>query len=581
MVVANRKIWKLKEIDESLSARLAEEAACSPQVSALLLSRGIKESEQATQFLHPRLMHLLEPELLPDIDKAAERINKAIGSDEKICIFGDYDVDGVSSTCLLLNFFQLVEKKAAYRLPNRFKGGYGLNPDVIRELSEDGVTLLITVDNGSSSKEEIELAAQLGMDVVVCDHHQPSGDLPAPIAHINPWLSDNDKLFKSLAGVGVTYKLVWALCRHFSREKKLSEQFRDFMVECLGLAALGTIADVVPLLEENRILAKFGLRELERSRRPGIQKLVETAQKRSGGGALSTEDVGFGIGPRINAVGRLSDPGYALELLIADTSERAEELFGVLEKENNKRRQIGTEIFEDVCRRIEAEHDLETEKMIVMGDASWHPGVLGIVASRIAEKYYRPVFLFSIEEGIARGSARSIKGIDLFNTLSECEELFERFGGHEMAAGGTLRADRIEELRGALNKLIDLNPSEMIPEIEFDCSLELKDINDSFLAEIARLEPFGSKNAEPLFATMKLEVVGNPKLMGKDGRHISFHVRQGAGGPGYRAVAFNMGHLGREITRGSSISLLYHLRTNVWRGNRNIELLVKDLHLGS
>ncbi len=580
-MVANRKIWKLKEFDESQSARLAEEAACSLQVSALLLSRGIQEGEQARRFLQPKLMHLLEPELLPDIDKAAERINKAIGSDEKICIFGDYDVDGVSSTCLLLNFFQLVEKKVAYRLPNRFKGGYGLNLDVIRELSEDGITLLITVDNGSSSKEEIDLAAQLGMDVVVCDHHQPSGDLPSPVAHINPWLSDSDKIFKSLAGVGVTYKLVWALCRHFSKEKKLSEQFRDFMVECLGLAALGTIADVVPLLEENRILARFGLRELERSRRPGIRKLVDVAQQRSGGGALTTEDVGFGIGPRINAVGRLSDPGYALELLIAENREKAEELFGVLEKENNKRRKIGTEIFEDVCRRIEEEYDPETGKMIVLGDPSWHPGVLGIVASRIVEKYYRPVFLFAIKDGIARGSARSIKGVHLFNTLIRCEELFERVGGHEMAAGGTLQAERIDELRSELNKLIELDPGEMIPEIEFDCSLELKDINDSFLAEISRLEPFGSENSEPLFATMNTEVVGNPKLMGKDGRHISFHVRQREGEPAYRAVAFNMGHLGREITRGTSISLLYHLRTNVWRGNRNIELLVKDLRLDS
>ncbi len=582
MVVANKKIWRMKEIDESLRSQVAGEASCSHQVSALLLSRGIKDSEQARQFLHPRLMQLLDPEMLPDINKAAERINKAIGSDEKICIFGDYDVDGISSTCLLLNFFKLVEKEVAYRLPNRFKGGYGLNLDMIREFAGDGITLLITVDNGSSSKEEIDLAAELGMDVVVCDHHQPSDDLPTPVAHINPWLSDSDDIFKNLAGVGVTYKLVWALCRHFSKAKKLSAQFRDFMCESLGLAALGTIADVVPLLEENRILAKFGLRELARSKRPGIEKLVDIARQRSGSdGALSTEDVGFGIGPRINAVGRLSDPGYALELLMAEDKAKAEELFDVLENENNKRRKIGTEIFEDVCRRIENEHDPATGKMIVMGDPSWHPGVLGIVASRVVEKYYRPVFLFAITDGIARGSARSIKGVHLFNTLSRCEELFDRVGGHEMAAGGTLQADRIEELRCALNELIELDPAEMIPELEYDCCLELKDINESFLAEISQLEPFGSENSEPLFATMQLEVVGNPKLMGKDGRHISFHVRQREGEPAYRAVAFNMGHLGREITRGTSISLLYHLRTNVWRGTRNIELMVKDLRLDS
>lgn len=582
MVVANRKIWRSKEVDERHRARLSEEAACSLQVSSLLISRGIDDSEKARRFLHPKLMHLLDPEALPEIDTAAERINKAIGSEEKICIFGDYDVDGISSTCLLLNFFQLVNKEAAYRLPNRFKGGYGLNPDVIKELAEHGITLLITVDNGSSSKKEIELAAQEGMDVVVCDHHQPSGDMPEPVAHINPWLSDSENVFKNLAGAGVTYKLVWTLCRHFSKAKKLSDEFRNFMCESLGLAALGTIADMVPLLEENRVLAKFGLRELEKSRRPGIEKLVDLARKRSGAnGALSTEDVGFGIGPRINAVGRLSDPAYALQLLMTDDRDKAEELLGVLEKENNKRRKIGAEIFEDVCRRIESEYDLNTEKMIVLGDPSWHPGVLGIVASRIVDRFYRPVFLFSIEGEIARGSARSIKGIHLFKALSSCGELFDRFGGHEMAAGGTLGADRIEELRRALHDFIELEPGEMVPEIEFDCTLELKDINESFLAEISRLEPFGSENPEPLFATMDLKVVGEPKLMGKDGRHVSFHVRQRKGERAHRAVAFNTGPLGGDIVRGASISLLYHARTNVWRSKKNIELIVKDLRLGT
>lgn len=582
MVVANNKIWRAKKFDERLCASLSNEASCSLQVSSLLLSRGIDDSEKARRFLHPKLMHLLEPEALPDIDKAAERINRAIGDDEKICIFGDYDVDGISSTCLLLNFFQLVEKEVAYRLPNRFKGGYGLNSEVIEELAEKGITLLITVDNGSSSKKEIELAAQEGMDVVICDHHQPSGDIPDPVAHINPWLSDSDDVFKDLAGVGVTFKLVWALCRHFSRAKKLSDEFRDFMCESLGLAALGTIADVVPLLGENRILAKFGLRELEKSKRPGIEKLVDAARKRSGfSRALSTRDVGFGIGPRINAVGRLSDPDYALRLLMAEDRESAEELMGILEKENNKRRKIGADIFEAVCSRIEAEYDLDTEKMIVLGDPSWHPGVLGIVASRIVEKYYRPAFLFVIKDGIARGSARSIKGVHLFDALNNCGDLFERFGGHEMAAGGTIRADRLEELHYALRDFIKLEPGEMIPEIEFDCRLDLKDIDECLLAEISRLEPFGSENSEPLFATMDLKVVGSPKLMGKDGRHISFHVRQCEGEPAYRAVAFNMGHLGRDIIRGASISLLYHPRTNELWGAGDIELIVKDFRLGS
>ena len=260
MVVAKKKIWRSAEIAEDLCSDLSRELSCSPQIASLLLSRGIDDGEKARRFLHPKLTDLLDPELLPGIDKAAGRINSAIAQKESICVFGDYDVDGVTSTCLLHNFFQQVGKKdVLYRLPDRLKGGYGLNCDVIKELAEQGINLLVTVDNGSSSIKEIELAAELGMDVVVCDHHQPSSELPEPFAHVNPWLGDNEEIFKELAGVGVTYKLVWELCRHFTRTKKLSKEFSDFMRESLALAALGTIADVVPLHGENRILAKFGL----------------------------------------------------------------------------------------------------------------------------------------------------------------------------------------------------------------------------------------------------------------------------------------------------------------------------------
>jgi single-stranded-DNA-specific exonuclease len=579
MVVAQNKVWSSCEIDEARCSDLSQEANCSPQVAALLLSRGIDSGEKAQRFLHPRLVHLLDPGVLPEIDKAAERINGAIAQNESICVFGDYDVDGVTSTCLLLNFFQQVGKEVAYRLPDRFKGGYGLNCDVIRELASAGVQLLITVDNGSSSQAEIALAAELGMDVVVCDHHQPSEDSPNPIAHVNPWLSDDESVFKDLAGVGVTYKLVWELCRCFTRQKKLSEEFSNFMRECLGLAALGTIADMVPLHGENRILAKFGLQKLRESRKPGISKLVNAALKRDASrDHLTSEDVGFSIGPKINAAGRLSNADFALRLLMAEDNDQADELIQVLDRENNKRKKIGAEIFEDVCNRIETAYDLGKEKVIVLGDEAWHPGVLGIVASRVVEKYYRPAFLFSIEEGIAKGSARSIKGVEMCDALAECGDLFERFGGHAMAAGGTLQAEKLDALRAALNEIIDIDPSAMVPEIEFDCQLELEEIDNVLLSEVARLEPFGAGNSEPLFATMDLEIVGSPKLMGKDGRHISFHVRKKARGKtAFRAVAFFMGDRCEEISRGNRVSLLYRPRINSWRGKSKIELHIKDL----
>ena len=581
MVVAKKKIWSSAEIDEDLCSDLSREISCSPRIASLLLSRGIDDGEKARRFLHPKLTDLLDPELLPEIDKAAGRINSAIAQKESICVFGDYDVDGVTSTCLLHNFFQQVGKKdVLYRLPDRLKGGYGLNCDVIKELAEQGINLLVTVDNGSSSIKEIELAAELGMDVVVCDHHQPSSELPEPFAHVNPWLGDNEEIFKELAGVGVTYKLVWELCRHFTRTKKLSKEFSDFMRESLALAALGTIADVVPLHGENRILAKFGLHKLKDSRRPGVRKLVDAALSQAGSrDYLTSDDVGFSIGPKINAPGRLGNADYALQLLMAEDNNEAEKLIRILERENDKRKLLGAEMFEDACRRIEAEYDLERAKVIVLGDESWHPGIVGIVASRIVDKYYRPAFLFSIENDIARGAARSIAGVDLHKALTQCEGLFERFGGHAMAAGGTIRAERLGELRVALSDNIELKPGKMTPQIEFDCRLDLEDLDNSFLAELSQLEPFGNGNSKPLFATMGLEVIGSPKLMGKDGRHLSFHVRQGEGRRALRAVAFFMGERCGEITRGTSISLLYRPQVNVWQNRESIELIVEDLRI--
>ena len=587
MVVAKKKIWSSAEIDEDLRSDLTRELSCSPQIASILLSRGIDDGEKARRFLHPKLTDLLDPEILPEIDKAAERINSAIAQKESICVFGDYDVDGITSTCLLHNFFQQVGKKdVLYRLPDRLEGGYGLNCDIIRELAEQGINLLVTVDNGSSSIKEIELAAELGMDVVVCDHHRPPEKLPEPFAHINPWLCGNEEVFKDLAGVGVTYKLVWELCRRFTRAKKLSKEFRDFMCESLALAALGTIADGVPLRGENRILAKFGLEKLKESRRPGLRKLVDAALSQAGSrDYLTSEDVGYKIGPKINAPGRMGHADNALQLLMAEDDIKAEKLVRIIERENDKRKRLGAKLFEDVCSRIEAECDLEREKVIVLGNEKWHPGIVGIIASWIVDKYYKPVFLFSIEDDdiarFARGSARSIPGVDLYQAIARCGNLFERFGGHAMAAGGTILTERIPELRTALNDSIELKPGDMIPEIKFDCTLDLEDLDNSLISGLSQLEPFGNGNPKPLFATMGLEVVGEPHLMGKNGRHISFHVRQGEGQKALalRAVAFDMGERCKEIIRGASVSLLYRPQINTWSNREKIELIVEELRI--
>ena len=371
------KRWNFPTVDSENLSELCRGASCSETLAAVLLRRGVADLETATRFLEPRLLDLADPHVLPDIDRAVERITRAIQlsgqpdehrpDGEKVAIFGDYDVDGVSSTCLLLDFFRMVECPVDFRLPDRLREGYGLRAKAVEELAANGITLIITVDNGSSSRHEIEVARELGVDVVVIDHHQPPTQLPEPYALVNPWLAvpSNDSgdlgsnAFKDLAGVGVTFKVVWALCQHFSRAKKLSPRFRQFLLDSMALVALGTVADVVPLREENRVLTKFGLLALQNSSRAGLKKLVEISRLGSSGDEpLDTSHIGFRIGPRLNAAGRLGRADNAIRLLLTDSETEAEELLNLLESENQRRRSIESEILEEARRRVQLCADL-------------------------------------------------------------------------------------------------------------------------------------------------------------------------------------------------------------------------------
>jgi len=555
---------------------LARSLSRSRLLASLLVRRQVEDPESAQRFLSPKLLHLHDPYLLPGMEAAVARIDDAIRRREAIAIFGDYDVDGISSTCLLYDFFRFIGYPVRYRLPNRLSEGYGLRGEGVRELAAAGIRLIVTVDNGSSAVEEVDLARVLGVDVVITDHHQPPEALPCPAAHVNPLLPGSLYPFKDLAGVGVAFKLVWALAQRLSRQKKLSDELRTFLLESLALVALGTISDVVPLLGENRILAKFGLTALQRTQRPGLKKLVEAALDRGGDTKLDAGHVGFRLGPRINAAGRLGRAETAIDLLLADEDAAASRLARTLENENSRRKEIERGMTETARELVLQSVDLSSDRAIVLGCEGWHAGVLGIVAAKIAEEFSRPTVLLTLEEGKARGSARSVPGVHICNALSSCRQLLQGFGGHEMAAGVELDASLLESLRAALNEAIPLEPHRMVPDVDVDAEVRLSEITERFVGELSLLEPFGRGNPEPLLVARGVLVVGTPRVLGEKGLHLAFMARQDS--VALRAVAFDQGKLLPELARPDTrLDLLFHPRISRWQGRTSVELHVRDI----
>jgi single-stranded-DNA-specific exonuclease len=532
--------------------------------------------EEARRFLSPKLGDLHDPFGLPDMEKAVARIERAVRSKERIAIFGDYDVDGISSTCLLHDFFRFIDYPVAYRLPDRLLEGYGIRSDAVRELAAAGVNLIITVDNGSTAVREVEVARELGIDVVVTDHHQPGPVLPPAAAVVNPWAPGSTYPFQSLAGVGVAFKLVWALAQRLSRAKKLSPPFRDFLLESLALVALGTISDVVPLLGENRILAKFGLAALARTRRRGLRRLVSSVLRP--GEDLDAGHIGFRIGPRINAAGRLGKADAAIRLLLTDDDAEADRLAAALDGENKRRQEIERRILDEAREQVRKAIDVERARAIVLGGEGWHPGVIGIVAARIAEEFCRPTVLLSLEGDRGRGSARSIAGVDILSALEACSSCLLGFGGHAMAAGLEVEARRLGEVREALNGAIPVAPLDMVPEIEADCEVRLSDLSMDALRELEHLEPHGHGNPEPVFFLGGIDVVGEPRVLGADSSHLAFHVRDR--GAVRRAIAFGKGELYPRIAMpGARVSLLLEPQVSSWQGRSDIELRVRELRI--
>jgi len=538
----------------------------TPTLAALLARRGIETPAQAADFLEAKLSRQLRsPRLFRAMDDAAARVSQALARGERIGVFGDYDVDGISGSAILVSFFRALGHEPALFIPHRLRDGYGLTERGIRALAEQGTRLMITVDCGGSAHHEIAFAQQSGIDVIVCDHHQVSGPPLPAYANLNPIEPDAGFPFSGLCGAGVAFYLALGV------RMRLREEGRAELPDLrrwLDLVTLGTIADIVPMVEENRVLVKHGLREISTSTRPGM-----VALKAVGGvSAVSTGVVGFRLAPRLNAGGRLADATRGVELLTTDDAERARQLADELDQENRARQAIEEEILDDALARLERDPDALSRRTIVLASDDWHPGVVGIVASRLVERHHRPVVLIALdaEKGVGRGSCRGIAGVHLYQMLEQCRDALVGFGGHRMAAGLSIRSDAVPSLAERFEAAVraSTKAEDFVAKTDVDLELPLSELSEALVEDLDRLEPYGPGNAEPTFFVRGASIVSR-RVVGES--HLKLYLRQGA--RAMSAMAFRMADA--PIAEGDQVDLLTVPERDDFSGT--IRLRVKSL----
>jgi len=560
--------WSLLASRPDAETLLRRELAVSPLLARLLASRDLTTPAAASAFLSARLSdHLRSPMLFKDMAAAADRVLTALDRGERIGIYGDYDVDGISGSAILVRFLRALGHEPALYIPHRLRDGYGVSEAGVRHLADAGARVMVTVDCGGVSHREIALARDLGIDTIVCDHHQVSGTPLPAYAVLNPIEPDAGFPFSGLCGAGVAFYLALGV------RVRLREGGRTNLPDLrryLDLVTLGTIADIVPLVEENRVLVKHGLRELTRTGSPGLVALKAV----SGVSDVSTGVVGFRLAPRLNAGGRLADATRSVELLTTDDCARATQLASELDQENRARQAIELEILDDAVRKIERDADFADRRSIVLASDDWHPGVIGIVASRLVERYYRPTVLIALDgtAGTGRGSGRSIRGVNLYEAFTTCRDCLAGFGGHRMAAGLSIRAGQVMAFGAQFEAAIRAvtRPEDFIPETRIDAELSLQEINDGLLEDLSRLEPFGPGNPEPVFVARGVTVVSH-RIVGEN--HLKLYLRQEP-----RALsAIGFGMADTPVEAGATLDILFSPERNEWNGNTSIQLRLRDL----
>ena len=556
------KRWVFRDVNLSQRASLAEALSISPATASLFLARGVTTPDEVTSWMSLQAPH--DPFLIPDMDQAVERLHRAVTTREPICFYGDYDVDGITATSVYLSFFGGLGAQVRAYVPHRLREGYGLNLGAVQRLYDEGISLLVTSDCGTTSHEEIALAAKLGMDVVVTDHHQSDEEMPSAVAVLNPHRANAIYPFRGLCSAALAYKVAQAYQLRYEAAGVPLESLLD-------LVALATVADVVPLQNENRGFVREGLAQLSRGARCGIRALKQAAGVTRD---CTAETIAFKLAPRINAAGRLDDAMLGVRLLTTDNPSEAQQLANRLEQLNRERQRIEVDIMAEALTSMK---DQTLPPAFVLASRQWHQGVVGIVAARLVDRFQRPAIVMAInEQGMAKGSARTTAGLDLYQGLASCRELLEAFGGHPSAAGVTIRESRIDEFRVRFSEVVAgwSHDGTKVPTLNVDAEVRLDEVNLQLIQEIGSLHPFGEGNPEPTFAVTRLEVM-EARTVGE--KHLKMTVRQGTSLP-FDSIGFGIKSLlERDIPSHAPVDLAFTPELNHWNGRDRIQLRIRDI----
>jgi len=568
--------WRVGTQDPAEVRRVARRHGLPELVAGVLLARGHADEEAAERHLRASAMELHDPFLLPGMEAATDRLAHAVRNGERILVHGDYDVDGVTGTTLLMRLFALVGGRAVWHIPNRLVDGYSFGPHSIERARAEEARVVVSVDNGTTAHEVIADLAALGIDTVVTDHHEAlPGPLPDARAIVNPKLPGSTYPWPELCGGAVAFKLAWGLARELSGAQRVTPELRGFLEDATALVAIATVCDVVPLLDENRILARLGLAAMERTRQVGLRALLASAGL--GGRRPTAEDVAFQIGPRINASGRLGSAEAAVELLLTSDVERARRLAGRIEELNQRRKEIELEVTRAALEAARAQEDPERHPVLVLAGEGWHQGVVGIVAARLVERFHRPAIVIGLDGDEGRGSARSVAGFSVLEAMHGAAAHFVRYGGHEQAAGCEVRAEAVDRVREAVcaraRELLGEAPYPE-PELLIDVELPLPGLTPEVMHQLDRLAPFGVRNEKPVLLSRGVFLAEVPREVGSDGSHLLLRLRHGA--TAFKAMAFGMADRLPELRLGVPIDAVYTPRWNTFRGETKLELELHD-----
>lgn len=562
------KRWVELQGDVAVVDRLMEDVQISRPVAELLYHRGIRNYEEARHFFRPELKHLHDPFLMKDMDLAIERIEKALAQQEKILIYGDYDVDGTTAVSLLYSFLKKYHTAVSYYIPDRYKEGYGISFAGIDYAAEHGYSLMIALDCGIKSIDKVQYAQTKHIDFIICDHHLPGEELPQAVAVLDPKRKDCSYPYKELPGCAIGFKLVQAFC--LQREIPF-----DTILPLLDLVAVSIGSDIVPITGENRILAFYGLECLNKNPRPGFRALLELAGDKK---HHTMNDVVFLLGPRINAAGRIQHASEVVQLLISEEEVHINETSLSINQKNQDRKDIDQQITQEALQMMEADEQVKERRSTVLFNPSWHKGVIGIVASRIIEKYYKPTIIFTESNGMAVGSARSVQGFDLYEAISSCSELLEQYGGHTFAAGLTIKLENLDLFKNRFEEVV----KEVIREESFteplyiDAVIDLDEINPKLYRILKQFEPFGPGNLNPVFCVKSVYCPYSPQVVGNN--HLKFTIKQD-GDQTFDCIAWNMGHLKTRLENKNKFALCFSIEENEWNGKVKLQLKVKDIAL--